>query len=111
MSYMDTMEAVVLYGQLHFCLSSDGSRLVDEAFGKGISGHPKVVFNSLQTETEQSEHFGLMNLIKGLFGTFRNVTAHEPKIKWIINEQDAMDILTLASLLHRRLDDAVRTYY
>lgn len=42
-------------------------------------------------------------------GTFRNTTAHAPKIHWPINEQDALDILTLASLLHRRLDGAVRT--
>lgn len=48
-----------------------------------------------------------MNLLKGMFGTFRNVTA--PKIHWNITEQDAMDLLTLCSLLHRRLDAAVRT--
>ena len=90
-------------------LSSDGSKLVDEAFGIGNRGNPVLAFNTLQTETEHSEHIGLMNLLKGLFGTFRNITAHEPKIKWIIKEQDAMDILTLASLLHRRLDEAVKT--
>jgi len=90
-------------------LASDGSKLVDEAFGKGSKEHPILVFNSLRTETEKSEHSGLMNLLKGLFGTFRNVTAHEPRIKWDINEQDAMDILTLASLLHRRLDGVIQT--
>jgi len=68
-----------------------------------------LAFNSLQTKTEQSEHKGLMNLVKGLFGTFRNTTAHAPKIKWVIREQDALDMLSLASLLHRRLDEAVRT--
>jgi hypothetical protein len=46
---------------------------------------------------------------RGLFGTFRNTTAHAPKIKWVINEQDALDMLSLSSLLHRRLDLAVRT--
>ncbi|MBI9047008.1 MAG: TIGR02391 family protein [Anaerolineaceae bacterium] len=92
-------------------LTSDGSKLINEAFGIGSKIHPILAFNSLQTETEKSEHTGLMNLLKGLFGTFRNTLAHEPKIKWAINEQDAMDILTLASLLHRRLDDAVRTNY
>ena len=59
--------------------------------------------------TERSEHTGLMNLLKGLFGTFRNTTAHAPKIKWVINEQDAVDMLTFTSLLHRRLDKCVRT--
>ena len=90
-------------------LTTDGSQLVEQAFGFRDGEHPRVAFNSLQTETERGEHRGLMNLIKGLFGTFRNTTAHAPKIHWPINEQDALDILTLASLLHRRLDGAVRT--
>ena len=28
-----------------------------------------------------------MNLLKGLFGTFRNKTAHVPKIMWKIEEE------------------------
>lgn len=87
-------------------LTSDGSQLIDDAFGGNL---PLLAFNTLQTTTERSEHSGLMNLMKGLFGTFRNTTAHIPKIKWTINEQDALDILSLTSLLHRRLDNAVRT--
>jgi len=87
-------------------LTEDGAELVDKAFGLK---NPLLAFNSLQTETERSEHTGLANLLKGLFGTFRNTTAHAPKIKWRIDEQDAMDMLTLASLLHRRLDAAVST--
>jgi len=90
-------------------LTTDGSKLVGEAFGFKSGNHPILVFNTLQTETEISEHRGLMNLLKGLFGTFRNTTAHAPRIKWVVKEQDAFDMLTLASLLHRRLDEAVRT--
>ena len=48
-------------------------------------------------------------LMKGFFGTFRNPTAHAPRIVWRITEQDALDMMTVASLLHRRLDDAVKT--
>ncbi len=90
-------------------LTSDGAALVDHAFGTGKAGMPYLAFNSLQTETEQSEHSGLMNLMKGMFGAFRNVTAHAPKVSWTITEQDALDLLTIASFVHRRLDGAVRT--
>lgn len=90
-------------------LTGDGSELVDQAFGMGKAGLPFLAFNSLQSETERSEHKGLMNLMKGMFGAFRNVTAHAPKITWPISEQDALDLLTIASLLHRRLDAAIRT--
>jgi uncharacterized protein (TIGR02391 family) len=87
-------------------LASDGSKLVDQAFG---GTEPLLAFNTLRTETERSEHTGLMNLMKGLFGAFRNTTAHVPRIKWPIGKQDALDMLTLASMIHRRLDQAVLT--
>lgn len=90
-------------------LSGDGSELVDQAFGMGKAGMPFLAFNTLQSETERSEHTGLMNLMKGMFGAFRNVTAHAPKVTWPITEDDALDLLTIASLLHRRLDAAIRT--
>lgn len=88
-------------------LKSDGSELVDEAFSFK-SAIPYLALSSLQTESEQSEQRGFMNLLKGLFGTFRNTTAHAPKITWRIEEQDALDILSLVSLVHRRLDAATQ---
>jgi uncharacterized protein (TIGR02391 family) len=91
-------------------LTSDGAQLVDEALGVGKAGHPRLVFNSLRTESEKSEHSGLMNLVKGVFGAFRNTTAHAPKIHWPVTEQDALDILTTVSLIHRRIDAGVRTH-
>ncbi|MBC3789373.1 TIGR02391 family protein [Spirosoma utsteinense] len=90
-------------------LTMDGADLVDKAFGLGQLKNPKLAFNTLTTESEESEHKGFMHLIKGLFGMFRNTTAHAPKIKWTIHEQDALDSLTLASMLHRTLDKCVKT--
>ena len=90
-------------------LTSDGVPLVDEAFGIPKDGYPILAFNSLQTDSEKSEHKGLANLIKGLFGAFRNPTAHQPEHTWHVAEQDALDLLTIASLIHRRLDGAVPT--
>lgn len=87
-------------------LLSDGAELVDTAFSLK---NPVLAINTLRTETEQSEHKGFANLLKGVFGTFRkNVTAHAPKIHWTIEEQDALDLLTMVSYLHRRLDRAVK---
>lgn len=86
-------------------LGTDGAELVDIALSVK---NPLLAINTLQSETEQSEQKGFANLLKGVFGTFRNVTAHAPKIKWTIEEQDALDLLTMVSYLHRRLDRAVR---
>ena len=90
-------------------LAGDAGALAQRAFSLGKVGLPFLAFNSLRTDTEQSEQSGLMNLFVGIFGTFRNVTAHGPKIAWNITEQDALDLLTLVSLLHRRLDAAAAT--
>jgi uncharacterized protein (TIGR02391 family) len=86
-------------------LTGDGADIVDKAFGLNS---PLLAINTLTTETEQSEQKGFANLLRGTFGTFRNVTAHVPRITWRIEEQDALDLLSLISYLHRRLDAAVR---
>ncbi len=85
-------------------LLSDGSALVDEAFSLK---KPVLAFNALQTDTEKSEQAGFAMLLKGCFSAIRNPLAHEPKIMWK-GEDDAADYLTLISLLHRKLDEAVK---
>ncbi len=89
-------------------LPSDGAELAQEAFALGKSGTPVLAINSLSTETERGEQRGFMNLLIGLFGTFRNPPAHAPKIYWPIDEQDALDILSLVSLIHRKLENVRR---
>jgi len=89
-------------------LSGDGADLVDPAFS---IARPLLAINTLQTESEQSEHKGFANLLRGMFGTFRNPTAHAPKLVWKVSEQDALDLLSMVSYMHRRLDSAVRTTF
>jgi hypothetical protein len=45
-------------------------------------------------------------LLRFFFGMFRNTTAHAPRIEWETKELDALDIMSLASLCHRWLDQA-----
>lgn len=88
-------------------LAGDGGELVQAAFGQGQAG-PILAINALATDTERTEQRGFVSLLVGLFGTFRNPTAHEARIYWAIDEQDALDILSLVSLVHRKLDKARR---
>ena len=90
-------------------LTSDGAKLVQQAFGMPKARQPILAINALLTETDQGEQRGFAHLLIGLFGTIRNPTAHNPKIEWDMAEQDALDILTLASLVHRKLDATRRT--
>lgn len=88
-------------------LVSDGADLVTQSFGLGKECKPILAINSLTTETDMGEQRGFSNLLIGLFGTIRNPAAHNPKIEWPMPEQDAIDILTTASLIHRKLDRAI----
>lgn len=81
----------------------DGAALIDGVFA---IDRPLLALNSRRTESERSEHKGFALLLKGCFSAIRNPRAHEPKILWE-GEDDAVDYLTLLSLLHRKLDTAV----
>lgn len=86
-------------------VQADGANLIDRVFS---IDRPLLALNSLQTETEKSEHKGFSALLKGCFAAVRNPLAHEPKILWE-GEDDAADYLSLISLLHRKLDQCVPT--
>jgi len=84
-------------------LSTDGSELVSFTLG---SDSPVLAINPRQTKSEKDEQRGFLNLIIGVYGMFRNPTSHEARIHWPMSQQDAEDIMSMVSLLHRRLDGA-----
>lgn len=83
-------------------VEKDGYNLIEQVF----SNDPIVIINNFISSSEKNEHTGFSNLLKGLCSMFRNPTAHEPKVDWPISEQDALDILSIISYCHRRLDNA-----
>ena len=89
-------------------LTCDGTERVQQAFGMPGGKTPLLAINSLLTEADRGEQRGFANLLIGLFGTIRNPTAHNPKIEWDMSDQDALDVLTTALLVHRKLDKAHR---
>lgn len=104
-----TLEAVKSIAdklRLRTGIDEDGAVLVDRTLA---GDSPILSINSLATKSERDEQKGFANLVKGVFGMFRNPTAHEARIHWDMSREDAEDLLTLASLIHRRLDGAVRT--
>lgn len=86
-------------------LGSDGSELVDVCFS-GSQGRPRVTINDWETKSEASEHTGFANLVKGVIGTFRNPTAHATRVSWPVSAEDALDVFSTLSYIHRRLDSA-----
>jgi len=84
-------------------LPSDGVTLVQTAFDRKGAG-PFILVNGLASQSDFDDHDGLAALMSGVFKVFRNVPAHVPRAYGSVTEQDALDLLTTVSYLHRRLD-------
>jgi uncharacterized protein (TIGR02391 family) len=84
-------------------LIDDGNILFDRAFGGET---PILTINAFKSMSELSEQKGFINLLKGTYGTFRNPTAHAPRKDWDMKKEDAEDLLSLLSFIHRRIDKA-----
>ncbi|MED0688023.1 TIGR02391 family protein [Anoxybacillus ayderensis] len=89
-------------------ITDDGVSLVVKVFDEK---KPLLSFNKYQTPSEKNELMGFKSLIIGLVKMVRNPHAHEAKLKWAIDEKDALDVLTMVSYVHRKLDESVRTNY
>jgi uncharacterized protein (TIGR02391 family) len=76
-------------------LLDDGAELVDRAFSLS---NPFLAINSLRDDSERAEHTGLANMLRGMFGTFRNPPAHAPRILWKMGKQDALDLFSLVPI-------------
>lgn len=83
------------------CINTDSTELVQYVFN-----HPVLVINAYQTKQEKDEQKGFEAILEGICKMFRNPEAHQPKIEWPVSEQDALEILSLISYCHRRLDNA-----
>lgn len=99
-------EAAKLYNNLvkdKSNLDADGQDLMMKAWApeKG-----SLQLNACESETERDYHDGIKFLSAGLMRAIRNITAHELRLEWPIDQQDATDILSLISFLLRQLDKA-----
>jgi uncharacterized protein (TIGR02391 family) len=90
-------------------LTSDGAELVDTCFALGKDNRPMLAFNTLATDSQQSEHKGFSNFLKGFFSMYRNPKAHNVKILEDTQITEMSEVLIVATIIHRRLDHTHRT--
>lgn len=81
----------------------DGRPLFQSAFSVK---DPQIQINNCSTRTERNEQTGVQLMAEGVFAAVRNPAAHDPRLKWHVTEQDALDFLGAISLIHRKIDDA-----
>lgn len=88
-------------------LQLDGIKLITTVFDEK---KPKLSFNKFSTDSEINELMGYRSLLVSLVKMVRNTHAHEPKLKWVTSEEDALDFLGMLSFAHRRLDNCHQTF-
>lgn len=84
--------------------SGDGAKLVDAVLAPGSAGVPAIAINSGVSVTDRDEQVGFANLVKGLNSMYRNPTAHDPRLRRSISDDELLELLTMLSMVHRRLD-------
>ncbi len=83
-------------------LNEDGKKLMGTAFGNGRDG-PRLRLNRGITQSEKDEQEGFTLIFMGAMQGIRNPKAHD-EIRDLEHDR-ALEYLTMASLLMRRLDD------
>lgn len=82
-------------------LTMDGTNLIERAFSQN---NPAAVINTLSNPSEINEHRGIKEMLLGINYCVRNVTAHEMRINWDVDEETAVNYLSIISALHKILD-------
>ncbi len=90
----------------------DGGDLIDEVFSfRGVT--PVLALSTLSSKSEQSEQAGFMNVLKGLYGTYRNTLTHDTRARRDeerpISDDELLGLLTTLSLAHQHIDRCQRT--
>jgi uncharacterized protein (TIGR02391 family) len=65
-----------------------------------------LAINPLLTSSEREEQTGFASLLKGIFGMYRNPVAHDPRGLREVTDDELLELLTVISMAHRRLDSA-----
>ena len=83
--------------------TQDGAGLMKSAFS---ANSPKLALNDLSTKSEKDEQLGYMDIYAGAITGIRNPRAHEHELE--DKPEIALELLTLANHLMRKLDAATK---
>jgi len=105
MAIFEAFKAVNLRVKAMSGLSLDGQDLMAKAFGDDSDPNPPIKVADLKTETGRNIQSGFRFMFMGAVRGIRNPDAHE--LFEPVSESEAFEELGFASMLMRRLDDAV----
>lgn len=70
---------------------------------------PMLAFNLLKSGSDESEHKGFSNFIKGFFSMYRNPKAHDPKLLEDTQLTEMTEVLVVATVIQNKLDKTFKT--
>lgn len=85
-------------------LDVDGAALVSQALSLE---NPRLILSELSTESGRSDQKGFLQILQGIYIGVRNPKAHS--LRHDLTESTAAQYLVFASLLARRIEEAVQT--
>lgn len=87
-------------------LHTEGPGIAEQAFAFPWKGEPILAFNQFETDNDRSEQFSLMVLLKAMFLIVQDEQSGKYRHGWKLSQDDALDLLTVLSFFHRKIDKA-----
>jgi uncharacterized protein (TIGR02391 family) len=81
-------------------LPVDGPALAEQVFAFPWKGEPVLAFNAFESDSNRSEQFSLMVLLKAMFLIVQDEQSLKYRNGWKLNLEDALDLLTVISFFH-----------
>lgn len=87
-------------------LRVDNPGIAEQAFAFPWKGEPVLAFNQFEADSDRSEQFSLMVLLKAMFLIVQDEQSGKYRHGWKLSQDDALDLLTMISFFHRKIDKA-----
>lgn len=101
-SVLNSITAVFDFIRSKTGVDEDGDRLIGQVMS---INEPRLILSELSTESGQNDQKGFMQIYKGAYQGIRNPKAHS--LPHDLNETKAAQYLVFASLLARRIEEAI----
>lgn len=87
-------------------LRVDTPTIAEQAFAFPWKGEPVLAFNQFESDSDRSEQFSLMVLLKAMFLIVQDEQSGKYRHGWKLSQDDALDLLTMISFFHKKIDKA-----
>lgn len=89
-------------------LRIEGPSVAEHALAFSPDRKPQLILNDFSSDKDYAEQFSLMCMLKALFLMFQDEQTKAFRPAWEMNFEDALDLLSLISFFHRKIEKGKR---